>query len=106
MKRTIEEDGEVWVRLSDLERALDDAQNAWKRVLEAEAERDRLRGAMTEAVDLLLERTYGSPARSPGHNARLVLQAALKGASSSTGKTAAAVRAPRRRRVADDEIPF
>jgi hypothetical protein len=42
------------------------------------AKNDRLRAAMTEAVDLLLERTYGSPARSPGHNARLVLQAALK----------------------------
>jgi len=72
----------------------------------ATIENERLRAALTEAVDLLLERTYGSPARSAGHNARLVLQAALKGASSSTGKTAAAVRAPRRRRVADDEIPF
>ena len=47
-------------------------------ITELEAENDRLRGALTEAVDLLLERTYGSPARSPGHNARLVLQAALK----------------------------
>jgi hypothetical protein len=47
-------------------------------IAELKAERDRLREAMTEAIDLLLERTYGSPARSPGHNARLVLQAALK----------------------------
>jgi len=108
MKRTIEEDGEVWVRLSDLERALDDAQNAWKRVLEAEAERDRLRGAMTEAVDLLLERTYGSPVRMPGHNARLVLQAALKSGTSEEAaeRTKTIKAAPRRRRVADDEIPF
>jgi hypothetical protein len=37
-----------------------------------------LRVAMARAIDLLTERTYGSPARSPGHNARLVLDAALK----------------------------
>lgn len=40
-------------------------------------ENKRLRDAMTEACDLLAERKYGSPARSPGHNARLCLEAAL-----------------------------
>jgi hypothetical protein len=37
----------------------------------------RLKAAMDYACDLLAERTYGSPARSPGHNARLHLEAAL-----------------------------
>lgn len=34
-------------------------------------------GAVEQACDLLAERTYGNAARSPGHNARLVLEAAL-----------------------------
>ena len=38
---------------------------------------DGTREAIKEACDLLAERTYGNPARSPGHNARLVLEAAL-----------------------------
>lgn len=33
---------------------------------------------MQEACDLLAERTYGNPARSAGHNARLRLEAAIK----------------------------
>jgi hypothetical protein len=37
----------------------------------------RLRAAIDYACDLLAERTYGSQARSPGHNARLHLEAAL-----------------------------
>ena len=37
----------------------------------------RLRDVMQEACDLLAERKQGSPARSAGHNARLVLEAAL-----------------------------
>jgi hypothetical protein len=37
----------------------------------------RLRAAMDYACDLLAERTYGSPARSPAHNARLHLEGAL-----------------------------
>jgi hypothetical protein len=41
------------------------------------AERDRMRGGIVEACDLLMERTHGSPARSPSHNARLKLQALL-----------------------------
>lgn len=36
--------------------------------------------AIREAIDLLAERKHGSPARSPGHNARLVLEAALRSA--------------------------
>lgn len=38
----------------------------------------RMREAVGEAVDLLLEKTHGNPARSAGHNARLALQAALQ----------------------------
>lgn len=37
-----------------------------------------LRDAVLEACDLLAERTHGSPARSPAHNARLMLEGALK----------------------------
>jgi hypothetical protein len=44
-------------------------------------ENERLRNAMKEACDLLAERKYGSPARSPGHNARLCLEAALEPAA-------------------------
>jgi len=33
---------------------------------------------MREAIYLLKERKHGSPARSPGHNARLVLEDALR----------------------------
>jgi hypothetical protein len=38
---------------------------------------DKLVEALKEARDLLMERKYGSAARSPGHNARLVIDAAL-----------------------------
>lgn len=41
------------------------------------AERDAARKALEEARDLLLERLRGSPARSPSHNARLVIDQAL-----------------------------
>lgn len=43
-----------------------------------DAEIERLRSAAAMACDLLAERTYGSQARSPGHNARLVLEGALR----------------------------
>lgn len=43
----------------------------------ANAEIERLRAAISEARTLLLEWKYGNLARSPGHNARLVLDAAL-----------------------------
>jgi hypothetical protein len=39
--------------------------------------RNALRKAAIEACDLLAERTYGNHARSPGHNARLLLERAL-----------------------------
>lgn len=42
------------------------------------AKNSALRAAMKEACDLLEEKTYSSPARSAGHNARLRLEAALK----------------------------
>lgn len=54
---------------------------------EAALEIERLRAACSEACDLLAERTHGSPARSPGHNARLVLEAALHGAPAFTLKS-------------------
>jgi len=46
---------------------------------QAADEIERLRAAMKEACDLLAERAYGSPARSPAHNARLRLEAAMAG---------------------------
>jgi len=46
-------------------------------IMNAATDSDKTRGAIKEACDLLAERTYGNPARSPGHNARLVLEAAL-----------------------------
>lgn len=36
---------------------------------------------LQEAVDLLAERRYGSPARSPGHNARLVVERVIRALS-------------------------
>lgn len=50
--------------------------------------KDRVRAleaAMKRACDLLVERTYGSRARSPGHNARLELEAALKSTAAKEG---------------------
>jgi len=44
---------------------------------EAETKIELLEGAIRQARDLLMERKYGNEARSPGHNARLVLEAAL-----------------------------
>lgn len=38
---------------------------------------DRLRLAAKDACDLLAERTQGNTARSPGHNARLLLEAVV-----------------------------
>lgn len=38
---------------------------------------ERMRAAVQEACDLLAERKYGSTARSPSHNARLVMERAL-----------------------------
>lgn len=51
---------------------------AWKRHAErSDARIAALEGAIREACDLLMEKTHGSPARSPGHNARLCLQSSL-----------------------------
>jgi len=50
---------------------------AANRISELEARVGVLEGAMRMAADLLAERAHGNPARSPGHNARLVLEAAL-----------------------------
>lgn len=59
-----------WAELTDKEMSYDLA-------VAKLAENARLRCAMQEACDLLAERTQGSPARSAGHNARLVLEAEL-----------------------------
>jgi hypothetical protein len=51
----------------------------------AESKLSALEGAAREACDLLAERTYGSAARSPGHNARVRLESALSVAPPSQG---------------------
>ena len=52
----------------------------------ADADRVRtLETAMKTACNLLAERTHGNPARSPGHNARLELEAALKSTGAKEG---------------------
>ena len=56
-----------------------DALNAAQRTLVLET-------AIKTACDLLAERMHGNPARSPGHNARLELEAALK-STAATEKT-------------------
>ena len=49
-----------------------------QKVRDLKAEIERLRATMQEACELLTERKHGSPARSPAHNARLRLEAALE----------------------------
>jgi hypothetical protein len=46
--------------------------------LAIQAKNARLRAAMKEACDLLAERIHGNAARSPGHNARVALEWAMK----------------------------
>jgi hypothetical protein len=50
-------------------------------IADLRAERDALIAAMREAIELLIERKHGNPARSAGHNARLCLESALRAAS-------------------------
>lgn len=45
---------------------------------EAAAHIESLHIAIKEACDLLAERSYGNPARSPGHNARIRLEAVMR----------------------------
>ncbi|UGY15255.1 hypothetical protein HAP48_0043140 [Bradyrhizobium septentrionale] len=47
-------------------------------LMDAAQRTSKLRDSIVEACDLLAERKYGSPARSPGHNARLLLERALE----------------------------
>jgi hypothetical protein len=54
------------------------------RAVNAESEIQRLRIAMAQACDLAAERVLGHPARSAGHNARLVLENALGGGPGCT----------------------
>jgi ribA/ribD-fused uncharacterized protein len=49
-------------------------------------EATNLRAAIKEACDLLAERIYGNPARSPGHNARLILERALAACNADSMK--------------------
>lgn len=61
-----------------MNKAVDAQFIVWRdRAETAEAELDRLRIVIQEACDLLAERTQGSPARSAGHNARLLLERAI-----------------------------
>lgn len=69
-------------------------QREWKEEAEARAQTaetsmGEVVEALREARDLLMERRYGNPARSPGHNARLEIEAAL---SKLTGETKTASR--------------
>lgn len=57
--------------------AMDDRNEAFKCANGVFERVERLSAAMQEAADLLAERKHGSAARSPGHNARLCLEAAL-----------------------------
>lgn len=50
--------------------------------------RDYAIAAMKDACDLLAERRHGSPARSPGHNARLLLEGAVQRLSRHKSETA------------------
>lgn len=45
-----------------------------------------VREALEEARDLLMERRYGNPARSPGHNARLCVEEALAALTAPVGE--------------------
>lgn len=63
---------------------------AWNRRadLAAPSAQPRMETAVREAINLLMERTYGSPARSPGHNARRLLEAALTSQQPATSAPA------------------
>lgn len=50
----------------------------WSAIRDRDARINVLYAAMKEACDLLTERKQGGHARSPNHNARLVLEAAIK----------------------------
>jgi hypothetical protein len=67
---------EAWA-LGQLNDAKDRATKAEAELEQVKRERDGERASVQLACDLLTERTHGSRARSAGHNARLVLEAAL-----------------------------
>ena len=48
---------------------------------------EALKTAMREACDFLAERAHGSPARSPGHNARVRLESTLAADQPAAGAT-------------------
>lgn len=62
---------------AELDLVRKDAAAGWKEVMELTGELAKLRVVLQEACDLLAERTHGSAARSPGHNARVRLESAL-----------------------------
>lgn len=78
----------VWKRAKSAETDLRGMQIAldqsWESNRARQAEIDHLRTAMGSACDLLAERKFGSPARSPAHNARVVMEYALQ---TTTGTT-------------------
>jgi hypothetical protein len=69
----------------ELKESLEKERNAWRKdaialgdeVAKLETDIINIRKVVQEACDLLSEHTYGNPARSPGHNARLHLESVL-----------------------------
>lgn len=57
--------------VDELQTTADNLANQW---MDATIAAQQRREAMEKACDLLAERTHGNPARSPAHNARLVLE--------------------------------
>lgn len=65
--------------MSDTKKALSaDLEQVQRALDQATFENVKLRAAMAEACDLLMEKTHGNHAMSAGHNARLTLEAALR----------------------------
>ncbi|NNH67790.1 hypothetical protein [Rhizobium laguerreae] len=58
---------------------LQDARDYRAKIDHAKDENKKLRAAIQDAIEMLLERHHGNPARSPAHNARMCLQVALTG---------------------------
>lgn len=74
---------------------------------DAQAERiARLEGSIKMACDLLAERIHGNAARSPGHNARVILESALNPSGSRGGGMSEHLELVRRLRAKGaDEAP-
>lgn len=81
-------DGQQWAKVYGWDKASVEARSAALiEALTSPTERDvaGLRELLEEARDLLMERRHGNNARSPGHNARLVIEHALTTLAPTTG---------------------